>query len=86
MHYYGDVKSLFRQTQVLDSWLSFPLQLFCFNFGATHGIHHFIVTQPFYLRQAVAPKVKPLLKKYGIPFNDFESIAHANRETNHAKD
>ncbi|BDA77554.1 fatty acid desaturase [Leptospira kobayashii] len=82
MHYYGDVKSLYRQTQVLDSWLTFPLQLFCFNFGATHGIHHFIVTQPFYLRQAVAPKVKPILKKYGIPFNDFKSMAHANRETN----
>ncbi|PJZ67804.1 fatty acid desaturase [Leptospira wolffii] len=79
MHYYGDVKSLYQQTQVLDSWWILPLHLFCFNFGATHGIHHFVVTQPFYLRQAVAPRVKPFLKKYGIRFNDFESMGRANR-------
>ncbi|PJZ24061.1 fatty acid desaturase [Leptospira hartskeerlii] len=79
MHYYGDVKSLYQQTQVLDSWWVLPLHLFCFNFGATHGIHHFVVTQPFYLRQAVASKVKPFLKKYGIRFNDFESMTRANR-------
>ncbi|TGJ99029.1 fatty acid desaturase [Leptospira langatensis] len=79
MHYYGDVKSLYQQTQVLDSWWVLPLHLFCFNFGATHGIHHFVVTQPFYLRQAVAPKVRPILKKYGVRFNDFESMTRANR-------
>ncbi|EPG74398.1 stearoyl-CoA 9-desaturase [Leptospira fainei serovar Hurstbridge str. BUT 6] len=79
MHYYGDVKGLYQQTQVLDSWLVLPLHLFCFNFGATHGIHHFVVSQPFYLRQAVAPSVRPILKKYGIRFNDFESMLRANR-------
>ncbi|TGK12524.1 fatty acid desaturase [Leptospira fletcheri] len=79
MHYYGDVKGLYQQTQVLDSWWVFPLHLFCFNFGATHGIHHFVVSQPFYLRQMVAPYLKPVLKRYGIRFNDFESMLHGNR-------
>ncbi|PJZ70522.1 fatty acid desaturase [Leptospira perolatii] len=79
MHYYGDVKGLYEQTQVLNKWYLFPLHLFCFNFGSTHGIHHFVVNQPFYLRQAVAPFVHPAMKKYGIRFNDFGSIFRANR-------
>lgn len=79
MHYYGDVKGLYDQTQVLNSWLLLPLHLFCFNFGSTHGIHHFVVNQPFYLRQAVAPFVHPAMKRYGIRFNDFGSIFRANR-------
>ncbi len=79
MHYYGNIRGIYRQTQVLDSWLVFPLHLFCFNFGATHGIHHFVVNQPFYLRQAVAPYVRPALRRYGIRFNDFKSILHGNR-------
>lgn len=87
MHYYGSGDSadalqghaLYRQTQVLDSWLIAPLHLFCFNFGATHGIHHFVVNQPFYLRQWVAPYVRPAMKKYGMRFNDFQSMAHSNR-------
>lgn len=79
MHYFGDVDGLFKQTQVLDSWLVLPLHLFCFNFGATHGIHHFVVNQPFYLRQAAAPYVLPALKKHGVRFNDFASMLRANR-------
>lgn len=79
MHYYGDVKGLHDQTQVLNRWFLFPLHLFCFNFGSTHGIHHFVVNQPFYLRQAVAPFVHPAMKRYGIRFNDFGSIFRANR-------
>ncbi|EQA37403.1 stearoyl-CoA 9-desaturase [Leptospira inadai serovar Lyme str. 10] len=79
MHYYGDVKGLYDQTQVLNSWLLLPLHLFCFNFGSTHGIHHFVVNQPFYLRQAVAPFVHPAMRRYGIRFNDFGSIFRANR-------
>jgi hypothetical protein len=78
MHYYGDVDSLYRQTQVLDSWFVLPLHLFCFNFGATHGIHHFVVNQPFYLRQWAAPYVRPALRKYGVRFNDFRSMLRAN--------
>ena len=44
MHYYGDIepRNTIQQTQVWNaSWL-LPLQLFCFNFGSTHGIHHFV--------------------------------------------
>jgi len=79
MHYFGDVDGLFNETQVLDSWLVFPLHLFCFNFGATHCIHHFVVKQPFYLRQAVALFVRPALRKYEIRFNDLRSILEGNR-------
>ncbi|TGK22457.1 fatty acid desaturase [Leptospira kmetyi] len=79
MHYYGDVKGIHEQTQVLNSWLLAPLHLFCFNFGSTHGIHHFVVNQPFYIRQMVAPFVHPAMKRYGIRFNDFESMLRANR-------
>lgn len=79
MHYYGDVKNINQQTQVLNVWFLAPLHLFCFNFGSTHGIHHFVVNQPFYLRQMVAPFVHPAMKRYGIRFNDFESMFRANR-------
>jgi hypothetical protein len=85
MHYYGDngssgepIDSLVKQTQVLNSWLVLPLHLFCFNFGATHGIHHFVVNQPFYLRQWGAPFVTKALKRYGVRFNDFTSMRRAN--------
>ncbi|RHX86879.1 fatty acid desaturase [Leptospira stimsonii] len=79
MHYYGDVKNINQQTQVLNAWFLAPLHVFCFNFGSTHGIHHFVVNQPFYLRQMVAPFVHPAMKRYGIRFNDFESMLRANR-------
>lgn len=79
MHYYGDVQGIHQQTQVLNVWFLAPLHLFCFNFGSTHGIHHFVVNQPFYLRQMVAPFVHPAMKRYGIRFNDFESMLRANR-------
>ncbi|TGK33220.1 fatty acid desaturase [Leptospira gomenensis] len=79
MHYYGDVRGIHQQTQVWNAWFLAPLHLFCFNFGSTHGIHHFVVNQPFYLRQMVAPFVHPAMKRYGIRFNDFESMLRANR-------
>lgn len=81
-HYYGNVErnNLFHQTQVLHPWYLFPLQIFCFNFGSTHIIHHFVVNQPFYLRQLVAPWVhKAFAKSKLIQFNDIKSIIHANR-------
>ncbi|AFM12779.1 fatty acid desaturase [Turneriella parva] len=87
MHYYGstgspttavEIDSLVKQTQVLNSWLVLPLHLFCFNFGATHGIHHFVVNQPFYLRQWGAPFVTKALRRYGVRFNDFASMRRAN--------
>ncbi|MBW0432839.1 fatty acid desaturase [Leptospira yasudae] len=78
MHYYGDIPNVYNQTQVLNSWIVFPFHLFCFNFGATHGIHHFVVNQPFYLRQWTAFYVLPALKRYGVAFNDFKSMFRAN--------
>ncbi len=45
MHYYGDVEAgnVMQQTQVLNKWYFVPFQVFCFNFGSTHAIHHFVV-------------------------------------------
>ena len=49
LHYFGDVQEgdVLRQTQVLNRWHLLPFQLFCFNFGSTHAIHHFRVPEPF---------------------------------------
>lgn len=71
--------ALYPQNQVLDHWVTWPLQLFCFNFGATHILHHFVVKQPFYVRQLVAPRVFPTLLENGVPFNDLGTFARANR-------
>ena len=79
LHYYGDVDSLIKQCQVMNHWSLIPIQLFCFNFGATHAMHHFVVSQPFYLRQMVAKQVHPVMKENGVRFNDFGSILRANR-------
>lgn len=79
LHYYGDVDSLIKQCQVMNHWSLIPVQLFCFNFGATHAMHHFVVSQPFYLRQMVAKQVYPVMKENGVRFNDFGSILRANR-------
>ncbi|MCF6434369.1 fatty acid desaturase [Pseudoalteromonas sp. MMG022] len=78
MHYYGGVNNLLEQTHVINHKLALPLQLFCFNFGATHTIHHFVPNQPFYVRQWLSPKILPILKQHGIRFNDFESVKNAN--------
>merc|ERR1712137_143741 len=66
-HYYGDIpeKNVFFQNQVIDHWVFYPFQLFCFNFGATHIIHHYVSRQPFYLRQMCAPEVANELQKQG---------------------
>ena len=81
LHYYGDVDSMIKQCQVMNHWSLLPFQLFCFNFGATHAMHHFVVKQPFYLRQMVAHKVYPVMKENGVRFNDFGSVLRANRFT-----
>jgi fatty acid desaturase len=80
-HYYGDITkaNIMQQGQVLQPWYLWPLQLFCFNFGSTHIIHHFVVNQPFYLRQMVAPFAHAAMRKYGVRFNDVESLFRANR-------
>ncbi|WP_088330970.1 fatty acid desaturase [Lacimicrobium sp. SS2-24] len=78
MHYYGNVQNLLQQTQILDHWYLLPLQLFCFNFGRTHSIHHFVVSQPFYLRQLVAGRVLKVMRKQGIRRNDLSTLRTGN--------
>ncbi|MBQ4863292.1 fatty acid desaturase [Pseudoalteromonas sp. MMG013] len=78
MHYYGGVGNLMQQTQVLNHWVFFPFQLFCFNFGNTHTIHHFLPNQPFYIRQMISGRILPVMKHHGVRFNDIKSIKQAN--------
>ncbi|WP_248797939.1 fatty acid desaturase [Pseudomonas sp. MWU13-2105] len=81
MHYYGDLEAgnVIQQTQVLNPWWLWPLQAFCFNFGSTHGIHHFVVKEPFYIRQMSASVAHKVMAEMGVRFNDFGTFARANR-------
>ncbi|NBF04163.1 fatty acid desaturase [Pseudomonas sp. Fl5BN2] len=81
MHYYGDVapRNPLQQTQVMNHWWLWPFQLFCFNFGSTHSIHHFVVRDPFYLRQMTAPVAHKIMAEAGVRFNDFGTYKRANR-------
>jgi hypothetical protein len=81
MHYFGDIEhgNVLEQTQVLNAWWTLPFHLFCFNFGSTHAIHHFVVNEPFYLRQLTAKRALDILKNNGIRFNDYGSFRRANR-------
>lgn len=81
MHYYGDVeaKNIMQQCQVLNPWWLWPFQLFCFNFGSTHAIHHFAVKEPFYIRQWTAPTAHRVMREMGVRFNDFGTFRRANR-------
>jgi hypothetical protein len=81
IHYHGDIepKNVVQQTQVWTAPWLFPVQLFCFNFGGTHAIHHFAVQHPFYLRQWVAKDAHRVMRENGVRFNDFGSMLRANR-------
>jgi hypothetical protein len=81
MHYYGDVEpgNVIQQTQVLNPWWMWPLQAFCFNFGSTHGIHHFVVKEPFYIRQMTVSVAHKVMREMGVRFNDFGTFGRANR-------
>src|SRR5690606_13286913 len=83
MHYYGDVEAdnVIQQTQVLNPWWLLPFQLFCFNFGSTHAIHHFVVKEPFYVRQWTAKQAHAVMREMGVRFNDHGSFTRANRWT-----
>lgn len=80
-HYYGDIPEhdVFTQNQILDHWALWPMQLFAFNFGATHILHHYVVQQPFYLRQMVWPGVRQVLVDQGVRVNDFGVVRRWNR-------
>jgi len=80
MHYYGDVedRNPMQQCQVLNVWWLWPMQIFCFNFGSTHAIHHFVVKEPFYMRQWTAPYAHQLMREMGVRFNDLGTFRRAN--------
>ncbi len=67
------------QNQILDHWLFWPLQVFCWNFGATHVLHHLVVRQPFWRRTLVSPRVRQALVDAGIRANDLGTFRRANR-------
>ncbi len=81
MHYYGDIdpRDVIKQTQVLNPWRMMPFQLFCFNFGATHAIHHFVVKEPFYIRHMTAKTAHKVMKEVGVRFNDIGTFRRLNR-------
>ncbi|RZL00695.1 MAG: fatty acid desaturase [Rubrivivax sp.] len=81
MHYYGDIEegNVIQQCQVLTPAWMWPFQLFCCNFGSTHAIHHFVVKEPFYVRQLTAPVAHRVMREAGVRFNDLGTFARANR-------
>ncbi len=81
IHYFGDVEdgNILQQTQVLTAWWALPFHVFCFNFGATHAIHHFVVMEPFYIRQLSAAQSYQIMRENGVRFNDFGTFFRANR-------
>lgn len=81
MHYFGDIEegNVVEQTQVINAWWLAPFHLFCFNFGATHAIHHFVVRDPFYIRQLTAKRAYVVMKEMGVRFNDYGTFDRSNR-------
>ncbi len=81
MHYYGDIdpRNVIKQTQVLNPWWLYPMQLFCFNFGSTHAIHHFVVKEPFYMRHLTTKSAHQVMREIGVRFNDFGTFKRKNR-------
>jgi|EP01095_Lingulamoeba_sp_RSL-Kostka_P006773 fatty acid desaturase len=88
VHYYGDIpeKNVFFQNQILNHWICWPLQAFCFNFGETHIIHHYVTRQPFYLRQMASGPILQEMKAQGVPVNDFDILKRANRFYDHSNE
>jgi fatty acid desaturase len=81
MHYFGNVEegNVVQQTQVLNRWWLAPVQVFCCNFGSTHGIHHFVPSDPFYVRQLTAKTAHQAMRANGVRFNDLGTFRRANR-------
>jgi len=44
-----------------------------------HGIHHFYVPDPFYVRQMTAAAAHRVMRENRVRFNDLGSFARANR-------
>ena len=58
-----------------------PLQVFCWNFGATHVLHHFLVRQTFWRRTLIFKDVRQELIDNGVHCNDFGTFVRANRRS-----
>ena len=71
--------SLVEQNQILDHWMFWPFQFMCWNFGATHVVHHFFVRQAFWRRTLVFREVRQVMVDNGVRANDLVSFANANR-------
>jgi fatty acid desaturase len=83
-HYYlageeGSEDDIFIQNQILNHWALLPLQFFCFNFGAEHILHHYVVHQPFYIRHLCRYKAWKVMEENGVRINDFAILWRANR-------
>jgi hypothetical protein len=81
VHYSDDIprNNVHFENQIVDHWALLPIQLFCFNFGATHIFHHYIVQQPFYLRHLAAKAVRSTLLNEGCRHNDLRILFRGNR-------
>ena len=79
LHYYGGVDSVLKQTQVFKGLFIWPFNLFTFNFAGTHAIHHFVVNQPFYLRQMLSGTAHKVMRENSVRFNDFSTVTQGNR-------
>lgn len=81
IHYFGDVEkgNVIEQTQVLTVWWSYPFQIFCFFFGWTHAIHHFVVNETFYVRHITRKHAHKVMREYGVRFNDLGTFRRNNR-------
>jgi len=79
LHYYGGVDNVLQQAQVFKGVFVWPFNVFTFNFAGTHAIHHFVVQQPFYLRQMLAGTAHKVMKENGVRFNDISTFTQGNR-------
>jgi fatty acid desaturase len=81
LHYFGDVEkgNVIEQTQILNVWWTYPFQLFCFFFGWTHAIHHFVVNETFYVRHIARKKAHKVMRENGVRFNDLGTFKRSNR-------
>jgi len=81
VHYSDDIprNNVHFENQIIDHWAMLPIQLFCFNFGATHIFHHYIALQPFYLRHLAAKSVRIKLLNEDCRHNDLGILFRGNR-------
>ena len=81
VHYSDDIprSNVHFENQIIDHWAFLPIQLFCFNFGATHIVHHYLVQQPFYLRLVTARNLRAKMLSKGCRHNDLGILFRANR-------